>query len=337
MVKAFTFGKFYPFHKGHQAMIEFALTTCDFLSVLICSSDKELIPGAVRKKWIEETFSHVPASRLEILFFDYEEAILPNTSETSHSVSEIWAGIFKELYPDVSLLITSEPYGALVADFMNIVSMDYDVAKEKHAVSSSAIRNKPLDYWSFLPDSVKHDFIVKVVILGTESTGKTTLTKKLATHYGCSVVLEAAREIILDSKKFGFEELKLVADKHAEQIALASFGSSPLLIIDTDIHMTQSYAKFVFDKEIKVDLNTYKVNQADLYLYLDKETIYVQDGTRFNEPQRNALDFSHREILVEYKINYVEVCGNWEERFFQSMVYIDELLKDNWMKKLYLK
>jgi HTH-type transcriptional repressor of NAD biosynthesis genes len=41
MIKAFVFGKFYPFHKGHEAMINFALSKCDFLSVLVCSSDKE--------------------------------------------------------------------------------------------------------------------------------------------------------------------------------------------------------------------------------------------------------------------------------------------------------
>jgi HTH-type transcriptional repressor of NAD biosynthesis genes len=55
MIKAFTFGKFLPFHKGHEAMINFALTECDFLSVLVCCSDKENINGEVRKKWIDNS------------------------------------------------------------------------------------------------------------------------------------------------------------------------------------------------------------------------------------------------------------------------------------------
>jgi HTH-type transcriptional regulator, transcriptional repressor of NAD biosynthesis genes len=50
MIKAFVFGKFLPFHKGHQAMINFALTKCDYLSVLICCSDKENIDGLIRQK-----------------------------------------------------------------------------------------------------------------------------------------------------------------------------------------------------------------------------------------------------------------------------------------------
>ena len=39
MIKAFVFGKFLPFHKGHEAMINFALTKCDFLAVFIRDAD----------------------------------------------------------------------------------------------------------------------------------------------------------------------------------------------------------------------------------------------------------------------------------------------------------
>ena len=56
MIKAFLFGKFLPFHKGHEAMINFALTKCDFLTVLVCCSDKERIPDTLRKAWIEKAF-----------------------------------------------------------------------------------------------------------------------------------------------------------------------------------------------------------------------------------------------------------------------------------------
>jgi HTH-type transcriptional repressor of NAD biosynthesis genes len=53
MTKAFVFGKYLPFHKGHEAMIKFALTKCDLLTVLVCCSDKESIPDTVRNSWIK--------------------------------------------------------------------------------------------------------------------------------------------------------------------------------------------------------------------------------------------------------------------------------------------
>ena len=106
MVKAFVFGKFLPFHKGHEAMIKFALTKCDLLTVLVCCSDKESIPDTLRKAWIEKAFEK--ESNIEIRTFNYLESELPNTSTSSESVSKIWADVFKKQLPDYSLLITSE-------------------------------------------------------------------------------------------------------------------------------------------------------------------------------------------------------------------------------------
>ena len=104
MTKAFVFGKFLPFHKGHEAMINFALSKCDFLTVLVCCSNKENIPHTVRSSWIRKTFEN--EKRIEIRTFNYLESELPNTSETSETVSKIWAYIFKKQLPDYLLLIT---------------------------------------------------------------------------------------------------------------------------------------------------------------------------------------------------------------------------------------
>ena len=92
------FGKFLPFHKGHEAMINFALRHCDFLTVLVCASDKETISGGLRKGWIEKTF---PAQKnVEVRVLDYKEEELPNSSVSSTEISRIWATVFKELFPD---------------------------------------------------------------------------------------------------------------------------------------------------------------------------------------------------------------------------------------------
>ena len=98
MTKAFVFGKFLPFHKGHEAMINFALSKCDFLTVLVCCSDKESVPDRFRKAWIENTFEN--RKNIEIRTFNYLESELLNTSESSESVSKIWAEVFKKQLPD---------------------------------------------------------------------------------------------------------------------------------------------------------------------------------------------------------------------------------------------
>ena len=262
MIKAFVFGKFFPFHKGHEAMIHFALNKCDFLTVLICCSDKEDVSASLRKSWIEKSFAN--QKNIEVKTFDYLESELPNTSQTSEEVSKIWSAVFKTLFPDYSLLITSEEYGNFVAEFMNMKHIPFDIPKILFPVSATDIRENLFANWIFLPDSVKETYAIKVVILGTESTGKTTLARSLAKYFDCSLVLEAARDLIQNSNNFTFDDLHLVAKEHAKQIDTAVIGNSPLVIIDTDIHTTKSYSILTFEKELLVSDEIYKSNQANL-------------------------------------------------------------------------
>jgi len=102
MIKAFVVGKFLPFHKGHEAMIHFALSKCDFLTVLVCCSDKENINDITRKRWIKQSFEGY--ENIEVKSFNYLESELPNTSESSREVSEVWSVIFKKLFPDYTLI-----------------------------------------------------------------------------------------------------------------------------------------------------------------------------------------------------------------------------------------
>jgi HTH-type transcriptional regulator, transcriptional repressor of NAD biosynthesis genes len=325
MIKAFVFGKFLPFHKGHEAMMRFALTQCDYLSVLICCSDKETIRCDARKSWIEKTFEK--ENRVEVVSYIYKEDELPNTSVTSEAVSSVWAAIFKELFPHHSLLITSEPYGEFVASFMHIEHMPFDMDKKQFPVSATSIRNDLFVNWNFLPDSVKPFFVIKVVILGTESTGKTTLTKQLAGYFNCSAVTEAGRDIVADSKDFAFEDLHIIAYEHAKRIDKATTGNSALIIIDTDIHITKSYALFAFQQPLPVPETIMAVNKADLYLYLNNDVEYIQDGTRLTEDDRNLLDHSHRKVLNEHNIPIIEIRGNWEQRFATAVEYITNCIK----------
>jgi HTH-type transcriptional regulator, transcriptional repressor of NAD biosynthesis genes len=324
MKKAFVFGKFLPFHRGHEAMIRFALTKCGFLSVLVCCSEKEKISGEKRQHWIRKTFQNV--SNIEVEIFNYNEDDLPNTSVSSIEISRLWSAFFKTQYPDYELVVTSEPYGDYIADFMKIEHISFDMKRLNVPISATLIQSNLFENWNYLPDSVKPDFAIKVVILGTESTGKSTLTTQLATHFKCSFVSEAGRDLIADSQHFDFEDLYLVAQEHANRIEKTILGNSPLLIIDTDIHITQSYAQFVFGKKLSINEHILEQNKANLYLYLCNDVLFYQDGTRLKETHRNQLDVSHRSILAENKINFVEISGNWKERFEKSVFEIEKII-----------
>ena len=313
LLKGLVFGKFYPFHKGHEALIDFALSNSDTLIVLVCASDKESITGRIRQDWIEKHYPKHP--KIQVQLFEYKESELPNSSESSREISAIWTKVFQEVVPSVDIIFSSEPYGEFVAEAMSINFQNFDLAREQVPISATKIRENPFQYWEYLPQVVQPYFVKKIVLLGTESTGKTTLTEKLANAFQTNFVLEQARQIEKVTDDFTFEDLQTVVQIQTEAIQKAKENTNKLLFIDTNLLITLSYSQFLFGKKLEVNEEVYQANQADIYFYLDKDAPFIQDGTRLSENNRNQLNDSHLRKLKEHQINYHLIQGNWEERF----------------------
>ena len=321
MTKGFVFGKFMPFHKGHQAMIDFAKSKVDFLYIVVCASEKETIPVFTRSHWITETYPF--DQKIQIISFEYLEKNLPNTSVADKEVSARWAAQFKKMLPDVEILVTSEAYGKFAGDAMGIESIVFDQDRSAVPISATEIRENPAKHWDLLPESVKPYFQKKIVLLGTECTGKSSLAKALAEKLVATLVYEVGRDLIPSSKSFTEEQLMLVTFEHARNIEKAANEMRPFVIIDTDIHITQSYANFQFAQYLDVPDEIYQVNKADIYFYLDHNFDYVQDGTRLELRERNFLDKSHRTSLADHKIDFIEISGEWNERLEKMLAVLE--------------
>lgn len=327
MEKTFVFGKFLPFHKGHQALIQFALDNSAFLSVLVCCSNKEKIGSEQRVDWIRQTFPN--ESNLEIIAFNYDENILPNSSESSESVSKIWSETFKELFPSHTQVITSELYGDYIAEFMGIKHLYFDLKRIKTPISASKIKSDLAANWNFLPNSVKQSIGFKVVVLGTESTGKSTLCQLLSVKFSTNLVEEAGREIIPDSTRFTLDDLNRIVEIQTQNIQKAQSGNSVITIIDTNLFITESYAHYFLNEELNYKKEIEETNRAHLYLYCCADAPYVQDGTRLSEYERNQLDLSHRKVLENHEIDLIELKGNWEERFQTACFHLEEKMHNH--------
>ncbi len=324
-MKGFVFGKFYPFHLGHQKMIEFALEKGS-VTVLVCAEEKEKLDGNTRRNWIEDTFPN--NKNLKVKVFNYNENDFPNSSVSDWEISKKWSEVFCEYFKDENFLATSEEYGNMLSEIMNIEHFMFDENRENVQISASEIRDNIFENWSFLPLSVQKYFALKVVFLGTESTGKTFLTNRLSDYFNSNKVSEAGRDLIPDSKEFEFEDLEKVYKEHADRIENVDYEKSFLTLIDTDINITKSYAEFIFGKELIVPNDILNINKADLYLYSTKDAEYIQDGTRLELDERNKLDESHRNILRKNGIDFLEIYGNWEQREKMAIQYIEKLIAE---------
>lgn len=322
-MKGFVFGKFYPFHIGHQKMIEFALEKGS-VTVLVCAEEKEKIDGNIRKEWIWETFKD--NKNLKVKVFKYDENNFPNTSVSDWEVSKIWSEVFKEYFKEEYFLVTSEEYGEMLSMIMDIDHFMFDENRENIQISASEIRENLFENWNYLPLSVQKYFALKVVFLGTESTGKTVMTNNLSEYFKSNKVSEAGRDLISDSREFDFKDLEKVYREHANRIENVDYRESFLTLIDTDIHITKSYSEFIFGKKLSVPEEIIEKNKADLYLYSTKDAEYIQDGTRLEIDDRNKLDESHRNILKEDNIDFLEISGSWNDREKKAVDFIEKLI-----------
>jgi NadR type nicotinamide-nucleotide adenylyltransferase len=156
---------------------------------------------------------------------------------------------------------------------------------------------------------------LRVVLIGSESTGKTTLARALAEELGVPWVPEYARQY-LDQKgaPLTSEDVEPIArgQRAGEDAALPGGG---LLILDTDLVSTTVYARHYYGWCPPWILRAARARRADLYLLLHPDVPWVADGVQRDRPDaRPELHERFRAALSEIGARVVEVRGSWAAR-----------------------
>ena len=335
-MKGLIIGKFYPFHNGHKAMMDFALTKCETLTIIICAEESELISGETRYDWIRETYHD--SKNVEIIVFNYKDTDYPNTSESDRNVSKIWANIIIENCPKCDCIITSEDYGDYIAEYTGMIHLLYDKYRSITPISGTLIRQDLYMNWDFLPDSVKKYYQIRIVISGTESTGKSILAEFLASQFeGSEIIREAGRDLIDNSNDFSENELYNVLTEHYRRILESKKW---LLFIDTDYVITSSYCKYNFNNVLKIPDYIVEL-KIDSRFYLDNTNVpFIQDGTRLSENERNNLDLYHRKEYenrnLEIEIKSLREKETLVERNERILLDIRRIIKNKFKKSLHM-
>lgn len=175
-----------------------------------------------------------------------------------------------------------------------------------------------------MPKHVQPYFVKMICLSGTESTGKTTLARQLAQHFNTSFVPEMARTIIAETQQVTRSDLTRIAGLHAQKILENRQTANKILICDTDLNITKSYCKFLFNEELKVDQWIEDANHFNLHIFLENDCPFVQDGTRLDEAERNKLSRYHLQQLDDNNIMYEVVKGDWKNRFLKSCKLIEQ-------------
>jgi len=323
VIKGFLTGAFRPFHLGHEALIDFAKSNCDELTILITTLPDENIPYKYRLKWVLSTYLDDPKVTI------VADTINEPTNLSYDELSEWWGTYIKEKYGHFDKVFTSEDYGDIFAKTMGAEHIKFNKLRTLVPISATMIRKKPLTYWHYLNNFAKDYFIKKIAIVGTESTGKTILAEQLANHYNTVWCPELGDQIVNKTEECTLDDIKLIGSEHAKHIIKYTRLANKLLFIDTDLSITKSYSKFLFNNIPEFEPWIEQANKADYYIFLSSDAPYVDNGRRLKKEERDILEKSHLEILNKNEIKYDSFSCElgYEYRLNQITNVIDKFIK----------
>ncbi len=234
--------------------------------------------------------------------------------------------------PDV--VFTSEDYGDPFAACLGCRHVLVDRARQAVPVSGTAVRADPFGNWDYLEPVVRAFYARRVVLIGAESTGKTTLAIDLAAALGTAWVPEYGR-IYWEQKMARGEpnvwvpdEFVTIARGQCEREDAAARDANRVLICDTDAFATRVwFHRYVGGWSPAVDAVAREHRRPDLYLLTDIATPFFQDGTRDGELIR---EWMHRTFVDELTADdrpFVRVTGTPAERLATALDAIRPLLR----------
>ena len=173
----------------------------------------------------------------------------------------------------------------------------------------------------------------KIVVIGPECTGKSTLCLQLAEHYQTLWCPEYAREYLeTHGKDYTYDDLLTIAKGQidGEENVLSTVNSQQSTVfIDTDMYVMKVWCEFAFGKCHSWILNQIATRKYDLYLLCNVDLPWIKDNLREypDVETRNKLYHYYKDIMVNQCVPWIDISGNYEERLQVAINAVDELIK----------
>ncbi len=323
MTIGFIVGKFYPPHRGHKHLIDTARRQVDRLIVMIAHHPSQTIPGELRREWLEEIHPNCDIH------------LVPDALEDD---SRQWAEFtLRYLGRPPDVVFSSEEYGPEYSRLMGAQHVLVDQARAVVPISGTLIRSTPLKYFDFLEPCVRAYFVRRVVLIGAESTGKTTLAKQLAERFDTTWVPEYGREHwekkVADLSmsdplpSWSHDEfIHIAAEQQARENRLARLANR-VLICDTNAFATGTWhERYYRSRDARVDAIG-ATDKVDLYMLTAPDVAFVQDGFRDGEKIRDWMHEVFRTQLASGPTPWRLIAGPYAARFNAAEAAVKALME----------
>ena len=348
-----TFGGYCPMHQGHLDLIMKAKKENDICYVVVCGYDNEPRANETgltlnrRYSLVKQMFKDDEQIRV-LQVNDTKLGIDESMSESNWDIwlrcveSQIEAWEEKDVglgrfiytwYVGEKLYVKSlnkrkyNPRCAHDADRSCYIDKVVYVERTINPISATMIRENPIKYWNKIAWAFRPYFSTNILITGTASEGKSTLTRDIATYFGIPYSEEYGRTYMefygksdTDLTINDFQEF-LIEQRRDTKAKIESAGNCGVVISDTDNMVTLMYAQaYVEDPNIDLTEDDYKTLEAlawnikrgiqwDKIFLLPPKNKFVDDGTRYMEQS------SMEERTKNYNrlVNLLKQFGWWDK------------------------
>ena len=356
------FGGYCPLHQGHLDVIMKAKKENDLTFVFVCGHDGE-------ERGAKEGLPLLKRYRIIKNFL--EDDLLK-----VHYINDTELGLDQSMSPDNWKIWTAEVFNQIIrtpnrSNDNDIFRFTWYVAEsfykemiEKYCpfhckvelldrtfnpISGTACRENPIKYWKNITAPFRAYFSHNILIAGTASEGKTTLTRDIGKYYGIPYSYEKGRDMchLKTDPEFTVKDfIYNIYEQHKYNEELIASPQNPgVFISDTDNMVTLMYAHyyakrdgFALDEE---DYNVlYQMTKAyrkttkwdKIFLIKPQPKNIVDDGERYMpdgdyEIRKEFFDFL-KNLYDEFDYEYEILEGNYYENYMTVRRYIDELYRE---------
>ena len=341
----YVIGKYAPLTLGHINLINEASNECENVTVVLCYDDKFLLNQNERDQerltfrnrllWLKKTFSDMP--HVKIVSID-ETNIPAYPNGWKEYAKMIRNDVCGGEIPKNSAIFSSEVeydenYKKYLPELTHVI-VDND--RTQVPVSATMIRTNLYQNWNMIPSCVRKDYTLKVCVIGTESSGKTTLVKKLAKQYNTSWVEEYGRtyckqELCGDETLLITDDFTKIAFHHKTMEEKALKTANRISFIDSNAFTTEYYHRLNLNKKNNVVTEMALSEKYDLILYLTDDVPWFDDGLRKHGDDRKKYRCLFEEMIEEFpnqKEKMVVISGDtYKERMNKAKIEVNKLLE----------
>lgn len=342
-------GKFYPPHAGHHYLIRIAARQCAKVSVIVASSQVESIPLVQRAAWLRD--EHAVDGNVQIIgVLDDAPVDYASTLAWAAHNAVFDAALRGNGDDRIDAVFSSEKYGDELAAHFGATHVQVDRQRLEYPVSGTACRTDLAGRWNYLAPATRAGLTARVVVVGAESTGTTTVSRLLVERIRCRGgiwaetrwIAEYGRErsqhkldalraadpsaVIEDVSWSGADFAHIAATQTEREEATARVGS-PLLVCDTDAFATQVWERRYLGEQSH-RAAAVAVPHHDVYLVTDDSDVpFVQDGLRDGEYTRADMTCWFLDALTASGRSWVLLNGRLDERVEQAVAVTENILR----------